>query len=324
MDARRDKLQGVVISLPTFCDNDYNLLLDRQRTHIGWLIEQGMVEGTAVLMGSAGLGEGYFLGDDEFERIVDVLAEEAAGRVPTMVGVFELSAREAAKKATYAARAGIDIVQLALPHYMAPSEDDVFGHFQYVNDHADIAIMAYNTPWAMPKPEFELSAGLLERFIELEHVVGVKWASHDINHYLAILRQFADRFNFIDNMVIFSLGFRLGMKGFIWPRANAAPRLGLRWWDMIRSERFDDFDKEFLRMQFDPFVTVVAPEAQAWVGMGEGPTARLALEVMSLDSGPPFPAQATPPDEYMESARRAMESSGILDWVDWDQSIFDE
>lgn len=187
MDARRDKLQGVVISLPTFCDNDYNLLLDRQRTHIGWLIEQGMVEGTAVLMGSAGLGEGYFLGDDEFERIVDVLAEEAAGRVPTMVGVFELSAREAAKKATYAARAGIDIVQLALPHYMAPSEDDVFGHFQYVNDHADIAIMAYNTPWAMPKPEFELSAGLLERFIELEHVVGVKWASHDINHYLAIL-----------------------------------------------------------------------------------------------------------------------------------------
>ena len=30
---RRDKLVGPVVSLPTFCDEDHNLLLDRQRKH---------------------------------------------------------------------------------------------------------------------------------------------------------------------------------------------------------------------------------------------------------------------------------------------------
>ena len=33
-DSRRDKLVGSVISLPTFTDDEHNLLLDRQRKHI--------------------------------------------------------------------------------------------------------------------------------------------------------------------------------------------------------------------------------------------------------------------------------------------------
>jgi len=321
--SHKDNLVGVVVSLPTFCDDNYNLLLDRQRTHLRWLVDHGLKEGLAVLMASGGLGEGYFLGDDEFRHIVDVLAESARGEVPTMVGVFELSAREAARKANYAAKAGIDFIQLAPPHYMVPSEDDVFSHFRYVNDHADIGIMAYNIPWAMPNPGFELSARLINRFAELENVVGIKWSSHNIRHYLRILRQFADRFNFIDNMQIFSLGSRLGMKGYISHWGNAAPRLALRWWELLKNEQYDQFDQEFLKMKFDPNIAVVSPEQQKWVGMGEGPTARLSLRLLGLDSGPPFPSQAKPSQEYIENARRAVEVSGVLDWVEWDQSIFD-
>ena len=206
---------------------------------------------------------------------------------------------------------------------MVPSEDDVFGHFRYVNDHANIGIMAYNIPWAMPSPGFDLTAGLLNRFTELENVVGVKWSSHDIRNFLRILRQFSDRFNFIDNMQIFSLGQRLGMKGYISHWGNAAPKLALRWWELLKSGQYDEFDQEFLKMEFDPYIEVVAPEQQKWVGMGEGPTARLSLKLLGLDSGPPFPAQAMVSEEYIEGARRAVEASGILDFVEWDQSIFD-
>ena len=63
-DSRRDKLVGAVVSLPTFTDDQHNLLLDRQRKHIRWLIGQGITEGTGVLMASGGYGEGYFLEDD--------------------------------------------------------------------------------------------------------------------------------------------------------------------------------------------------------------------------------------------------------------------
>ena len=321
--SRKEKLVGVVTSLPTFCDDNYNLLLDRQRKHIRWVIDRGLKEGSAVLMASGGLGEGYFLSDDEFNQIVDVLVDAARGEVPTMVGVFELSAREAAKKACYAADAGIDFIQLSPPHYMVPSEEDVFGHFRYVNDHADVGIVAYNIPWAMPNPGFDLTAGLLNRFSELENFVGVKWSSHDIGHFLRILRQFSDRFNFIDNMQIFSLGAKLGMKGYISHWGNAAPNLALRFWELLKNGQYDEFDQEYLKMRFDPYIKVVVPEEQNWVGMGEGPTARLSLELLGLDSGPPFPAQARVSEEYIQNARKAVEASGVLEFVEWDQSIFD-
>lgn len=321
--SRRERLQGIVVSLPTFCDDDHSLRLDRQRIHTRWLVEHGLTEGNAVFMGAGGLGEGYFLSDDEFRGMVDVLAEEAGGKTPTMAAIFELSAREAAAKAKYAADAGIDFVQLAPPHYLAPSEDDVFGHFQYVNDHVDIGIMAYNIPWAMPRPGFELSEQLMERFTTLENVVAVKWSSFDIQHYLRVLRLFAERLNFIDNMQIFSLGARLGMKGFISHEGNVAPKLELKRWEILKNGDYDEFDKQHLRMRFDPFLTVVNPEQQSWIGVGEGPTARLALRSMGLDSGPPFPAQAQPSPEYTENVRHGFEASGLLEQVEWDQSIFD-
>lgn len=321
--SRREQIQGIVISLPTFCNDNHELLLDRQRKHTRWLIGNGMKEGNAVLMGCGGLGEGYFLSADDFRAVTDVLAEEARGKVPTIVGIFELSARVAAEKAAYAARAGIDFVQLAPPHYMAPSENDVFGHFQYVNDNVDIGIMAYNVPWAMPNPGFEFSAALLERLTTLENVTAIKWSSHDMRHFLRILRLFSERFNFIDNQQIFSLGAKLGMKGYISHSANAAPRLALKEWELLRSGQFDEFDAMYTEMRFDPFIKLVGPEQVSWVGVGEGPTARLSLRCLGLDSGPPYPAQSNPSEEYMAAVRKAYEESGVLEWVDWDQSIFD-
>ena len=150
--SRRDKLVGAVVSLPTFTDDEHNLLLNRQRKHIRWLIDQGITQGTGVLMAAGGYGEGYFLEDDEFYNLTDVLAEEASGKVPTMMGIFDLSARAAARKARYAADKGIDFIELGMPHYSLPSEEDVFRHHKYVSDHADIGIMSYNNFWVMPPP----------------------------------------------------------------------------------------------------------------------------------------------------------------------------
>jgi 4-hydroxy-tetrahydrodipicolinate synthase len=319
--SRKEKLVGVVVSLPTFCDSEHRVLLEPLRKHIRWLIDKGLRTGSAVLMGAAGLGEGYFMSDEEFRGTVDVLAETARGEASTMVAIFELSAREAARKARYAADAGIDFVQLALPHYMRPSEKDVLNHFRYVNDAADIGIMAYNIPWAMPAPGFDLNANLLEQFTKLANVVGIKWSCHDIYHYCRMLRLFSDHFNFIDNMIILSLGMKLGAKGFIDWYANAAPRLSLRFWELLREKQYAEFEDLYMKLRFDPALKTVHPEQQNWVGMGEGPTARLKLKHLGLDSGPSFPAQEPMPPSYEEMVRHGIESSGIGEWVDWTPQV---
>ena len=322
VSSRRDKLVGVVVSLPTFNDDDYNLLLKRQKRHIQWLVEHGLTEGNGVLMIAGGLGEGYFLDDDEWRAMVDCLAEASDGKAATCVGNFELSARRAAKKAIYAADAGIDFLQFAPPHYMQPSEDDVFGHFKYVNDAADIGLMAYNIPWAMPGTGFEFQESLLERFTELENVVGVKWSSFDIRHYVNMLRLFSDRFNFINNGGILDLGLRLGMRGFIDFQANVAPAHSLRRWELAKAKKFEELDSLALE-NIDATIRVVHPEEESWSGMGEGPTSRIRLSALGMDSGPCFPAQAPLSEAYIRGYLRSIEASGIREHVEWDDSIFD-
>ena len=290
VSSRKDKLQGVVVSLPTFNDEAYNLQLDRSKRHIQWLTEHGVVEGDAVFMIAGGLGEGYFLDDDEWRAMADVVVEAADGKTPTMVGLFELSARRAVKKARYAADAGVDFLQMAPPHYMVPSENDVFGHYRHVNESADIGIMAYNIPWAMPGKGFEFTETLIERFQTLENLVGIKWSSHDARHYVRILRLFGDKLRFIDNMSGFmNLGPRLGMSGFIDFQCNVAPKLSLHKLRLQRERKWRELDELELNMRIDPFIKLVNPEEASWVGMGEGPTSRLRLKALGMESGPEFP-----------------------------------
>ena len=126
-EARRKHLTGIAVSLPTFNDDEYNLQLDRSKAHINWLIDQGIGEGNAIVFIAGGLGEGYFLDDHEWEAMANTLVEAADGRAPTGIGVFELSARRAARKAKYAADLGMDYIQCAPPRYLQPTENEIFG-----------------------------------------------------------------------------------------------------------------------------------------------------------------------------------------------------
>ena len=323
MNPWRDRLVGPIVSLPTFCDEDYNLLLDRQRVHIRWLLEKGIKDGDGVLLIAGGVGETYMLEDEEFRTLADLVVEEADGRAPTMVMISELGCRRAAAKARYAADAGVDFVLLSPPHYSLPTEDDIFLHHQYVTDAADIGIVLYNSYWVMPGPGYAYSAHLLERFAELENVVGVKWSAKTLNDWLGMQKRFGDRFNFIQNMFVFSFGVRYGMKGFIDMYGNATPRLSLHMWDLLKNGRFGEFDELFQRIRVDPFLPRGDGSDPSWSSVGDGWHALASLKLLGLDAGPAFPGQAPPTKEYVEFHRRALDEGGMMEWADWDQSVFD-
>jgi len=245
--------------MPTFNDDRYNLLLDRQRKHVRWLMDQGIKEGSGVLLIAGGVGETYFLEDDEFRALTDLLADEVRGTVPTMVMVSELNARRAAAKARYAADAGIDFVLLSPPHYSLPSEGDIFLHHKYVNDAADIGIVVYNSYWVMPGPGYEFSPALFEQFATLENIVGVKWSASNASNYLGMQTLFGERFNFIENMFVLSLGPRFGTTGFIDMYGNATPRLSLHLWGLLQAGKYDEYEEVFRKYKFDPFVDRPGP-----------------------------------------------------------------
>ena len=48
----------------------------------------------------------------------------------------------------------------------------------------------------------------------------------------------------------------------------------------------------------------------------------MILSAMGMDIGPPFPAQLKIEGENLAAYRQFVEKSGLIEWVDWDQNIF--
>ena len=323
---RQNRLVGPVMALRTFTTEDGELNLEKQRFHLNWVIEQGITEGNGVIMVAAGGSEGYFMSDAEWEAHVEMAAEVSNGRVPIAAGIFELSAREAVKKAEFAARVGIDFVQVAPPHYMVPTDDEVANHYQYINDAVDVGIFAYNTPWAMPQPGYDFTEKVFERLAQMENVEGVKWSSHDQAHFVAMARLFAGELNFICNQTtnVLSLPIKLGFTGFINSDGLVAPRLALHMWEQWRSKRYDEFDDLMLKLYVDPYLRLTQPEDITWASMGEGPFVRAGMEALGMKMGPSFPAQQAMSDDTVRQRVEGVRTSGILGWVDWDEGLWEE
>jgi len=99
-----------------------------------------------------------------------------------------------------------------------------------------------------------------------------------------------------------------------------APRLVLHIWDLVKNKRYDEYDELMLKLYVDPTLHVHTPEEASWVGMGEGPQARLGMETLGLELGPAFPAQQPPTDEYVKYYEAGVKKSGLLEWVDWKEN----
>lgn len=305
---KKDRVRGVVVSTPTFCTDKYEVRYERIAEHVNWLVEHGIREGDGVIMAAGGLGEGYFLNDEEHYKIMDTLVEAADGRVPTMVGFFELDGRTAVRKAKYAEETGVDFLQVNPPHYTQPVEDEVFEYYRMINDAAEIGIAVYNTPWCAMG--FEIRAPLIAKLVELDNVAAVKWSSRDFGNFVDVLKKFADKVNFIDN-VGNVLGHMMGMKGFISHVANFNPEVELKLWELLNKGEYMEYMKEHDRTHGWQ-AEVSAAEDITHRGLGEGTTAKGILEAVGLDVGPPFPPQKRMSKEEVEKIRRIIIKSGIL------------
>jgi dihydrodipicolinate synthase/N-acetylneuraminate lyase len=322
---RRQQLVGPVGALRTFTNDDYTPNFAKQEFHLNWVIEQGIISGSGCIMAAAGGSEGYFMSDDEWRDEVRLAASVAAGRVPIIAGVFELSAREAVRKAEFAASVGADFVQVAPPHYMVPTHREVIEHVRLINDHVDIGIFAYNTPWAMPMPGYDFGEPVFNAFVEMANVVGVKWSSNDQKFALTMYRRFADKLNFIDNDMpaALSLPAKLGARGFVNSDMLVAPRFVLHEWDLFRTGRYDELDDLLLKTYVDPFLGLAEPEDVVWESMGEGPHARAGMEALGLRMGPAFPAQQPLSEDSLRRIRDGYRRSGIPEWVDWREELWE-
>ena len=109
---------------------------------VEWHIEQG----THGLVPVGTTGESPTLSHAEHERVVELVIEAAAGRLPVIAGAGSNSTAEAISLARHAKQVGADAILVVTPYYNKPTQDGLYAHFKAIHDAVDLPLIIYNIP----------------------------------------------------------------------------------------------------------------------------------------------------------------------------------
>jgi 4-hydroxy-tetrahydrodipicolinate synthase len=185
---------------------------------VEWHIEQG----THGVVPVGTTGESPTLSHAEHERVVDLVIEAAAGRLPVIAGAGSNSTAEAIHLAQHAARAGADAILVVTPYYNKPTQDGLFVHFKAVHDATDLPLIIYNIPG---RSAVDMTVDTMAALAKLKNVVGVKDATCDLARPLLTALACGEDFCQLSGEDITALSFLAhGGQGCISVTANVAPR----------------------------------------------------------------------------------------------------
>jgi 4-hydroxy-tetrahydrodipicolinate synthase len=137
MAARATQWAGIFPVLCTPFDADGAIDVEAQRAVVAFALACG-VHGLVCF----GLGaEVNKLTPDERRRLTDAIVDEAAGRVPVLIGVGAEAVHTAVDLARYAEAAGADGIVVPPPFTAGLSGDDLTGYFRAIAAAVDLPVM---------------------------------------------------------------------------------------------------------------------------------------------------------------------------------------
>ncbi|MEZ6068970.1 MAG: dihydrodipicolinate synthase family protein [Pirellulales bacterium] len=151
------------------------------RRYTDWLIERG-VHG---LYPNGSTGEFTRFTPEERRRIVAIMADQAAGRVPILAGAAEANTRETIRACEYYHDLGVRAVAIVSPFYYKLSPDGVYAYFKEIAVNSPIDVTLYNIPmFASP-----IDVPTVQRLAhECPRVVAIKDSSGDMPHMLRMIQ----------------------------------------------------------------------------------------------------------------------------------------
>jgi 4-hydroxy-tetrahydrodipicolinate synthase len=213
------EFKGVFVPISTPFTDRGELDEETLRSNIDWYIEN-RVHGI-VPCGST--GEFLSLTEHERKKCVDIVIDQANGRIPVIVGASSVPTSDAIMYGKYAEDSGADGVMVVSPYYYSYSEDEVYQYFKDIDESIGVPMVIYNNPFTTKvdlKPEFLAKCAAHFKNFEI-----VKESSADASRVSKIIRMTGDRLSVFcgeDSLPLES--FMLGAKGWVATCSNVVPR----------------------------------------------------------------------------------------------------
>jgi 4-hydroxy-tetrahydrodipicolinate synthase len=136
-------------------------------------------------------GESPTLSLAERTRIVEILAEEAGGRVPILAGAGGYDTNEVIHAAAEMKRAGADGLLSVTPYYNRPTQEGLFQHYRAIAESTTLPIVVYNVPG---RTGCNIEPATTARLATLPNIVGIKEASGNISQMCEVCRIVPEHF----------------------------------------------------------------------------------------------------------------------------------
>ena len=182
-----DFIKGVVVPILTPIDENEMIDEAKLREQVDYVIEGGVLG--VLAFGSN--GEFYVIEEDEMERGLKIMVDQAAGRVPVYFGIGAISTKKCVRLAKMAAANGAAGISILQPMFLKPTETELFLHFKTIADAVpETPVLLYNNPGRVG---YTMSGNLVDRLAhEVKNIVGMKDTSGDITQTAEFIRRTRD------------------------------------------------------------------------------------------------------------------------------------
>ncbi|MBM4169924.1 MAG: 4-hydroxy-tetrahydrodipicolinate synthase [Ignavibacteria bacterium] len=233
--AKRKKFQGTGTAVVTPFKKNGALDEHALRELIAFQVKGGV----EALIPIGTTGESPTLSTEERNRIIEIVIEEAGGRIAVIAGTGSYSTQATIAHTRHAKELGADYALVVGPYYNKPTQEGYYQHYLAVAEAVDLPIIVYNVPG---RTGGNIEAGTLLRIAEeIPLIVGVKEASGSMGQIMEIARNMPHHFSLLSGDDAFTLPLMaVGGDGCISVVANETPRL---FSDMVRSCLRGKWDK---------------------------------------------------------------------------------
>ncbi|HEP0584521.1 TPA: N-acetylneuraminate lyase [Klebsiella aerogenes] len=200
-------LRGVMPALLTPFDAQQNIDRASLRRLVRFNIEQG-VDGVYV---GGSTGEAFVQSLSEREEVLEIVAEEAKGKITLIAHVGCVSTAESQQLAVAAKRYGFDAVSAVTPFYYPFSFEEHCDHYRAIIDSADgIPMVVYNIP---ALSGVKLTLEQINQLVTLPGVGALKQTSGDLYQMEQIRRAHPELVLYNGYDEIFASGLLAGADG---------------------------------------------------------------------------------------------------------------
>jgi len=183
-------------------------------------------------------GESPTLEHEERLRVVEIVLEEAKGKLPVLAGAGGYHTGEVVALAREFEALGADGILSVTPYYNKPSQEGLYQHYLAIANAVKLPIVVYNVP---SRTGVNVEPATLRRLAGIENIVAVKEASGNVAQMANLCATLPPDFTVLsgDDAITLALA-GLGGKGIISVASNEIPAQMAALAQACVDGRFDD------------------------------------------------------------------------------------